>query len=80
MKWKELKEAHSNRLSEMAKMSPHALLGIPANAAPDQIKTAYLELVKTYHPDKSDPFMARHNEEVIKLVNAAYEKLKGNAR
>ena len=55
---------------------PYRTLGVAPDATLEELKSAYIVLVKTYHPDRSDPFMARHNEEVIKLINAAYEKLK----
>jgi curved DNA-binding protein CbpA len=76
MKWTDLKGGYVDRVAAVANLPPHELLGVPAGAAPDQIKAAYLRLVKTYHPDKADPFMARHNSEMIKLINAAYDKLK----
>ncbi|WP_375692114.1 hypothetical protein [Pseudooceanicola sp. LIPI14-2-Ac024] len=34
-----------------------------------------MQLVKTYHPDGSDVFMTQYNQEVLKLINSAYEKL-----
>lgn len=37
-------------------------------------RQAYLRLVKAYHPDRTDPFMARFNEEMIKIINLAYEQ------
>jgi curved DNA-binding protein CbpA len=60
----------------MAKLAPHELLGVEPGSSTAEIKVAYLRLVKAYHPDRSDPFMARHNQEMTKLINAAYEKLK----
>lgn len=77
MRWKEMKKGYSDRVAELAAMAPHELLGVAPKAGPDEVKSAYIKLVKAYHPDTSDPFMARHNEEVIKLINAAYEKLRG---
>jgi len=74
--WKEIKLRYSSRLSQSAKLSPHKLLGVSQDASPEQIRLAYLRLVKAYHPDKSDPFMARYNSEMIKLINAAYDRLK----
>jgi curved DNA-binding protein CbpA len=76
MKWHELKNSYTNRVSQMAKLPPHELLGVPVDASKEEVKAAYLELVKAYHPDKADPFMARHNGEMIKLIIAAYDKLK----
>lgn len=76
MRWKELRKGYSDRVAALAAMAPHELLGVAANARADEVKSAYIKLVKAYHPDTSDPFMARHNQEVIKLINAAYEKLR----
>ena len=45
------------------------------DAPEEEIKRAFREIVKVYHPDKSDPFMKAHNREVFKLLNAAYEDL-----
>jgi len=79
MKWRNLTGGYFNRISDMAKMSPHEILGLEPGCSQQEIKAAYLRMVKAYHPDKSHPFMARHNQEVIKLVNAAYEALKGDS-
>lgn len=76
MKWNDLKRGYADQIAQMARLSPRELLGIDAAASKDDIKAAYLRLVKAYHPDKADPFMARHNLEMTKLINAAYEKLK----
>jgi len=76
MRWKELRNGYKDRVAELAALPPHELLGVTSGATAEELKSAYIRMVKTYHPDRSDPFMARHNEEVIKLINAAYEKLK----
>jgi DnaJ-class molecular chaperone len=76
MRWKELRNGYSDRIATLASLQPHELLGVSTDATGEELKSAYIKLVKTYHPDRSDPFMARHNEAVIKLINAAYEKLK----
>lgn len=75
MRWNDLKRGYADRIAEMEKLPPHVLLGVDAQASREEIKAAYVRLVKTYHPDRSDPFMVRHNQEVIKLINAAYQKL-----
>ena len=63
----------------MASLSPHELLGVSEQASQQDIKAAYLRLVKAYHPDHSDPFMTCHNQEMLKLINAAYDKLRTNS-
>ena len=79
MEWNDLRKGYGDRLSNLSKMTPYELLGISPQATTAEIKAAYVKMVKTYHPDKSDPFMARHHEEVIKLINAAYERLMDTA-
>jgi DnaJ-class molecular chaperone len=76
MRWRELRNGYNDRIAALAALPPHELLSVAPDATAEQLKSAYMRLVKTYHPDRSDPFMARYNEEVIKLVNAAYETLK----
>jgi molecular chaperone DnaJ len=76
MRWKNLNQTYANRLDALSAMSPYELLGVKGGASRQEIKTAYIRMVKAYHPDSSDPFMARHNQEVLKLINIAYEKLK----
>src|SRR5207248_4702731 len=46
------------------------VLGVPKNAAPDEIKKAYRKLVREVHPDKSPG-----NEERFKEVQGAYDIL-----
>lgn len=75
MKWNDLSKQYANRIAEMKRMHPAELLGVGEAASSEDIRAAYIQLAKTYHPDRSDPFMARHNQEVLKLINAAYEKL-----
>lgn len=51
----------------------YEVLGVPRNAAPDEIKRAYRKLARKYHPDVSkEPDAA----ERIKQINEAYEVLK----
>jgi curved DNA-binding protein CbpA len=76
MRWRDLNQGYKDRLAALSAMSPHERLGVPSNARPEEIKAAYLRLVKAYHPDVSDPFMIKHNQEVLKLINAAYETLR----
>mgnify|MGYP003586487657 FL=1 len=54
------------------------ILGVPKGASQDDIKKAYRELVKKYHPDlhKDDPGAPKHMAE----VNEAYETLSDPAK
>src|SRR5262245_52873415 len=49
------------------------VLGVGNDAPPDEVKRAYRELAKRYHPDRRlDPVDARHAEERLKQINAAW--------
>ena len=51
----------------------YEILGVPRNASQSEIKKAYRELVKQYHPDTHPGDKA--NEEKFKKINAAYTVL-----
>ncbi len=55
---------------------PYEVLGIGRDATDDQIRSAYRELVKKYHPDKyqGNP-LADLAEEKLREVNEAYEQI-----
>jgi DnaJ-class molecular chaperone len=76
MRWNDLKRGYVDRVGAMAKLSPYELLGVDLGCSQQEVKAAYLRLVKAYHPDHADPFMVQHNQEVTKLLNVAYESLK----
>ncbi len=53
-------------------MNPYEVLGVPRDASGDEIKEAYREKVKEYHPDTSE----RENAaEMFKRVKEAYEEV-----
>ncbi len=56
---------------------PYEVLGVSRNATKDEIREAYRELVKKYHPDKfrSNPDMLRLAEEKMREINEAYNYL-----
>lgn len=63
-------------------MNPYEVLGISENASEEEIKRAYKEMVKKYHPDKyQDNPLADLAEEKLQEVNEAYDMLikKGNS-
>src|SRR5690349_9885792 len=51
---------------------PYTVLGVPHGATDDQIRKAYLKLVKELHPDVNP---AKSAEERFKKVTAAHEIL-----
>ncbi|MBW4506455.1 MAG: J domain-containing protein [Scytonematopsis contorta HA4267-MV1] len=55
----------------------YSILGLSIGASQDEIKQAYRDLVKIWHPDRfTDVEQKLQAEEKIKQINAAYEKLK----
>jgi DnaJ-class molecular chaperone len=75
MEWREVKKSYRDRLDELAHLRPAQLLEVPDDAPREEIRKAYLAKVRTYHPDAVDPFVKAYSEEVLKLVNRAYEVL-----
>ncbi|MDO4546092.1 MAG: DnaJ domain-containing protein [Bacillota bacterium] len=57
-------------------MNPYEVLGVSENASEEEIKKAYKELVKKYHPDKyqNNP-LSDLAEEKLQEVNEAYDML-----
>ncbi len=58
----------------------YEVLGLPTTASPQQIKQAYRDLVKLWHPDRyiNDPLGKVKAEREIKKINEAYAALKHN--
>jgi curved DNA-binding protein CbpA len=55
----------------------YSILGLSIGASQDEIKQAYRDLAKLWHPDRfTDAEQKLQAEEKIKQINAAYEKLK----
>lgn len=56
--------------------NPYKILGVEPTATDEEIKTAYRNLARKYHPDKyRDSDLAEMAEEKMKEVNAAYEEI-----
>lgn len=56
--------------------NPYQILGVSPNATDEEIKQAYRELARKYHPDKyRDSDLADLAEEKMKEINAAYEEI-----
>lgn len=56
---------------------PYSVLGVSRNATDDEIKKAYRELARKYHPDRyaSSPDLAEVASEKMKEINAAYDAI-----
>lgn len=68
----------------MAVNNPYEVLGVKRGASPEEIKKAYRNLVKQYHPDRhADNPLSGLAEEKLREINEAYEMLisgnQGNA-
>ena len=55
---------------------PYQVRGVPESASDDEIKRAYRELARKYHPDNyHDNPLADLAQEKMKEINAAYEEI-----
>ena len=69
-------ESKSCKPSQEVQNSPHKIMGIASTANPVEIKAAYLNLARKYHPDtEQNPELKKMKEEKMKEINVAYESL-----
>lgn len=80
MRWRDLKGPRRTRLDELRAADPCTVLEVPPGASPEEVRRAFLRKMRAYHPDRADPFLREHAEEVTKILNDAYERLKRDGR
>lgn len=76
MKWKEVHSTYESNLEKLKKLSPYELIGVQKGIPFSQIKEEYLKKIKIYHPDRTDKFLQEYSQEVTKLLNDAFEKIR----
>jgi DnaJ-domain-containing protein 1 len=59
---------------------PYLILDVATSANDEDVRNAYLKLVRAYHPDKLasmelPPAILDYGEEILKKINAAYEAI-----
>ena len=60
-------------------MNPYEVLGVSPTASQEEIRAAYMKLVKKYHPDRyQDSNLKKQAEEKMKRINAAYDMITKN--
>ena len=60
-------------------MNPYEELGVSPNASQEEIRAAYMRLVKKYHPDRyQDSHLKKQAEDKMKRINAAYDMITKN--
>ena len=61
--------------------NPYTVLGVGRSATDEQVKNAYREMAKKYHPDKfTDDAMAEIAAEKMKEINEAYDSIMAERR
>lgn len=62
-------------------MNPYEVLGVSENATSEEIRAAYLALVKKYHPDRyQDNPLKDLATEKLKTINEAYDMLNSKSK
>jgi molecular chaperone DnaJ len=57
-------------------VNPYQVLGVSPGASAEEIREAYMKLVKKYHPDRyQDSDLKKQAEDKMKQINAAYDLL-----
>jgi hypothetical protein len=64
----------------LPEQDPLKILGLKSNASPDEIRQAYRDLVRVWHPDRfgTDARLRAKAEEHLKTINAAFHALESS--
>lgn len=74
MKWNNIKdEGYKSKLDSLRELKPYEILGISIDSEVKEIKNAYKEKMKIYHPDKNGSFTKEYGEEISKILNDSYQ-------
>ena len=68
------KEFHTSNLVQQVKKDYYEVLGVPRNSTTKDIKKAYYQLAKKFHPDtnKNDPQTIKKFQEVSEAYEVNY--------
>lgn len=73
MKWREIETGFDGRLQELRNKTAYEVLEIDASSSLLEAKKAWRRKVALYHPDRVDPFMRQYAQELVKILNEAWE-------
>jgi curved DNA-binding protein CbpA len=75
VKWRHITHGYPDRIEGLKRLKAHELLEVEERPTESDLKQAYRTKVKAYHPDRVDPFLRPHAQEILKLINTAYAAL-----
>jgi curved DNA-binding protein CbpA len=76
MQWANISTDYVRIVEKLKRQTPYEILGVTRDVSEVELRQSYLKLVKLYHPDTSDSFLRNHHQEMLKVINQAYETAK----